>query len=909
MECPAGRLTKGKYIMKKLVLLILSFLIVPVNYLSAFSGGNGTTSDPYQIANMTDFLEFVGAASNSTYVLTANIDFAGTVYTGALIAAFDGTFDGAGHKISNLTINSDDDNIGLFGVLNSGAIVSDLTIDNVTISATGKYVGGLCGRNNGTMQSCSVSGTVTGLALANDNPYDDPAYNIMFPVGGLCGWNNYMIVSCHSAGQVSGVNCVGGLAGISNNGRMESSYSTADVIGLNYIGGLTGYFNNFSYPVNCFASGSVTGNFNVGGLCGGGGDLNATLVSCFASGKVTGISRVGGLCGQYSGVVMNCYATGAVSGSSLVGALVGYNSSGSVRLSYATGRVVCNDNTGGFISGLSIPNRCLFDKETTGISWSDENNSFQLKGLTTAQMQTLSTFTDELWDFDPADGDVADWQYTIGQYPYLSWETRVEVPSVTGLTLSEAMSQLNAAGIQVNVVYFDSDMPAELVAAQDYSGFVNVLTPVKLNVSTGIIKYSGGAGSPVSPYIISSVADLLALGQRPSDYDKCFQLTRDLDLAGQVFAQAVIAPDKVSENSYYDGRYFSGRFDGNGHAIRKFTVSGSSCCALFGSVGATGVIEDLNLSDVIIVATGNYSGVISSCNNGIISNCQVAGSITGFDYVGGLGGDSYGSILDSVFAGSVNGVNYVGGLCGRSTGIARCSASGTVTATKDYVGGLCGYGYGNIISSYSKASVKGRLYVGGFCGQYQPEWQVYELSSKIIDSYATGSVSGHTYVGGCCGSFCQGYIMRCYSSGLVLASSNKGGFIGSYQDGTLSRCFWDVQTSGLANGLGSGISERVIGKTTAELQILATFTASDWDFSATDGDVADWQMREGFSYPHLAWEVAPAGDIAGGWGVDIGDLEALAGDWLGIGISDINADGMTDMLDFAVMAKNWLVMN
>ena len=108
-------------------------------------------------------------------------------------------------------------------------------------------------------------------------------------------------------------------------------------------------------------------------------------------------------------------------------------------------------------------------------------------------------------------------------------------------------------------------------------------------VSTATAKYSGGSGTAQDPYQIATAADLILLGETPTDYDKHFILTADIDLepnlpGRKVFDKAVIAPDTDSVKSGFQGTPFTGVFDGNGHTISRLTIKGGGDVGLFGQL-------------------------------------------------------------------------------------------------------------------------------------------------------------------------------------------------------------------------------------------------------------------------------------------------------------------------------------
>ena len=261
--------------------------------------GTGSKEDPYRISSAADLQEFAELVNdgNTTAcaVLMADITINSNVLgdNGALNgdgsnftqwtpigngSEYTGTFDGAGHTISGLYINSDAKYVGLFGRIGTNGTVKNLTLADSYISG-GTYVGGICGANNGgSITSCSNNGTV------NVN-----GGNVTY-VGGICGVNNG-----------------GSITSCSNNG-------TVNVNGGNvtYVGGICGFndgsITDGSLITTCSNSGTVTGSdgSTVGGICG----YNwGSITNCSNSGTVTGSGKVGGICGYNyeGGTITTCY--------------------------------------------------------------------------------------------------------------------------------------------------------------------------------------------------------------------------------------------------------------------------------------------------------------------------------------------------------------------------------------------------------------------------------------------------------------------------------------------------------------------------------------------------------------------------------------------------------------------------
>ena len=144
--------------------------------------------------------------------------------------------------------------------------------------------------------------------------------------GGVVGQNNGIVESCYNTGTVTGTGTsAGGVVG-ENSGTVENCYNTGKVNGGDYVGGVVG--GNYDTVTDCYNTGKVTGSgISVGGVVGK-SSYGGTVANCYNTGSVSGSSLIGGVVGQNdSGTVANCYNTGTVIGEDYVGGVVGYNSS------------------------------------------------------------------------------------------------------------------------------------------------------------------------------------------------------------------------------------------------------------------------------------------------------------------------------------------------------------------------------------------------------------------------------------------------------------------------------------------------------------------------------------------------------------------------------------------------------
>ena len=406
--------------------------IINTDYPAIIYAGEGTEQAPYELASAEDILCLMYREIDwdKHYVLTADINLSGQNFSHPLIGyitEFSGTFDGNNHVIRNFTI-SVIRYCGMFGRIDTNAVITNLGLEDITVTCLEAHAGILAGGSSGSISNCYSTGTVTGE--------DESSYGI----GGLVGDNHGSIINCYSTGTVTGEDEVGGLVA-SSYGSISNCYSTGTVTGEDEVGGLvasssgsisncystgsvTGSGRNVGGLVgrssgsisNCYSTGVVTGEEYVGGLCGD--NENGIISNCYSMGSVTGENDVGGLVGRSSASISNCYSTGSVTGEDAVGGLVG-ESSASISNCYSLGTVTGSSRVGGLVGdnySCSISN-CFWDVETSGNAYSDGG-----VGLSTAEMQTRTTYTDSGWDFVGETNNGIEDIWIMDGYPVFSWQ-------------------------------------------------------------------------------------------------------------------------------------------------------------------------------------------------------------------------------------------------------------------------------------------------------------------------------------------------------------------------------------------------------------------------------------------------------------------------------------------------------
>ena len=240
--------------------------------------GNGsyTVTSADGLMHVADLVN--GGKTDINITLDKNIDLTGKGWT-PIGTSFDnsykGTFDGGGHTITGLAVTTNDQFVGLFGYLNRAGTVKNVVMEGIQITSNHMFgcTGGVVGYSWGTIENCSVSGSV------------------------------------------SGTDCVGGVVGSQKAGSIIGCSSSATVKGTHYVGGVAG--EKWGTMIACYATGNVTleigspKNLSGGGVVGLNG--GSRVLACYAIGNVnskgssTGNVHIGGLFGDNYTVVTACY--------------------------------------------------------------------------------------------------------------------------------------------------------------------------------------------------------------------------------------------------------------------------------------------------------------------------------------------------------------------------------------------------------------------------------------------------------------------------------------------------------------------------------------------------------------------------------------------------------------------------
>lgn len=902
--------------MKRLLTFAAMFLCCTATMFAQFSGsGSGTESDPYLIFNpvqLNQIRNFLGTTGIPYFKLMADINLTeflenedptlGWQPIGTPSQRSSCTLDGNGKTISGLWINRpNNDYVGLFGY---GGTVMNLTIKDAIV--VGKNRVGIISGEGGTVKNCVVSGDVKGNenvggcsgrggAFSNTISYANvtgttytgglSGYvyggNILNSIvsavikggdytGGICGYNkptsSKNITGCGFFGSIVGKSYVGGICGQEMNVDVNKCFVAADVHSSgDNVGGIIGSCDN-SRITDCYSSGTIIGNIEVGGIVGkvefSGTDHTSYITSCYTTSYISGYDNVGGLCGSVIGrltelktCISNASFINAMSDNDnvKVGRIYGGGSSyniGEMGTNYEN--KACN-KTVIIKSGVAQDN--IIDNIQNGTSIS--KSSLKLK----------ATYVALGWDFTNI------WEIQETEcYPY--FKTQTAPPVITSDVVSGGTS-INGQCVSGSTVTLDIDgVKQQKVSTGNQFSFT--ISPLQaghaVHVSakedgkdpsyyaTETVAYLG-KGTETDPYQVYTASDLTGVYRKGY-----FKLMNDIDLT-----------DYINQFSPTEGWVSIGRegcetihFDGNGHKITGLWCNSTRDNTGLFSCFANGTIKDLTVetaSGKQVKGGANTGILIGKIMNGTIKNCNVKGSVSDGTPVGGMVGLFDGGTISqcqaAITINTTGGTSYIGGLVGETTGgtIDQCVTTGTLTAngTESYVGGLVGKNNATITNCYSTADITSSYNAAG----------IVAYNYGVVDKcFYTGDLYSNNYAAGIIGyNDGENSIVR-----NSVATSNKievtyesqqveqGGGYGQRIIGGLKNnaptpemnnyALKTMQVS--ANGIPQIVYDDIMNgtaKTDTELKQKATYQTLNWDFDNI------WKIDEGIGYPYQTIKV------------------------------------------------------
>ncbi len=743
---------------------------------SIFASGDGSEENPFIISTADQLRAFASSMNDKIdytgkYIkLGDDIDVSGKEWTpiGGSDYLFNGTFDGAGHSISGMSLGSadnaaklDSENIyiGLFGVLGPTSVVKDVKITDIALYTSYKasaFVGGIAG----VMQGSTASGNYTGAVIDN----------------------------CSVAGVIShtsekGNQFVGGLVGMQYKGAIINSSSAINASGvvkagdLAEVGGLVG-LNNRGLVANCWADCTIYGSGNrengnegmavVSGLiaCNAG-----ELANCFVAGNISTEEHstyAGMVSGWITGIgkSYNCwYELG-----STMTLKVGDKNPQVVNPVESIGTKVAsgvNDEGDAYTGGLA-------DK-MTGANGTSANTAAALNSSFSAFPVNITAYglnnnSLRAWIFDSSLklGD------EYGSVTYVQPECEKVVKPEAKLNDGTWYGRDDNKQSVVSIDVKDGEIIKTAVITGDNSGeaYDAAIEKAKYKATYGdfstyfaadVSKFGGGSGTAEDPYIIANESQLRYLSS---------SINSDVNWKGVYFKQTanITLSDEQWQpigwalNAEVNGKQtqicaypFRGNYDGGSYSISGLTIGSENTPADMTTAGMFGVtsgelttnaapdgseqtvaIKNVNLKNIYINVETRYQtyvgGLVGSGQYGIyIDNCTVEGKIISqtsesFNRAGGLAA----SVMRGYVSNSGTDVEIHA-----STDTNNVYAGGFYSMDNRVTTYNC-YSLGNV---YGNSSNNNKVHIGGFVGQAGGiHYNCYAAGSEIVSEKTTSDV-------------------------------------------------------------------------------------------------------------------------------------------------------------------------
>ncbi len=403
---------------------------------------------------------------------------------------FQGVFDGNGYSISGL--NSDGSslntsttvyairNAGLFGTVNSGTTIKNLTVNG---SVKGYGAGIIAAyATNTNFENCYVSGSVTSLSRGGYSS----AGGIVGNIQGGCIDNcrtEYLSLNAQAVGSIVGI--------VSGETTIKNCYNTNSIQSMNTyssygLGGIVGVAEGTCNIINCYNTGNLMGlatngnpsgeytmNGPVGGIVGKGA---TNIVNCYNTGNLSGGS-VGGIIGEGSPTITDCYNAGDISCSSKSGGIVGdWNSS-----AVASDKIVNCYNIGNVENGSCGPiigyTYMSSDNVPNLIKNTYYADSVTLSGTTVNRYGTainLSEMESEMF-YDTLNVNNV-WTYRKNSCPKLYTMVPI-ISEKTNININNTIKKYN---ITTEIGYNEESRSGGTITGSNYDGYIKIVEKVKI---------------------------------------------------------------------------------------------------------------------------------------------------------------------------------------------------------------------------------------------------------------------------------------------------------------------------------------------------------------------------------------------------------------------------------------------
>ena len=774
--------------------------------------GEGTEASPYLIKTLDDLILLSDKVNNNTnydygnsyatyarnylgkfFRLENDIDMGGYRFTpigNKWASYFAGTFDGQGHTLKNLKINTGSAGYAaLFGKCDTLSVIKNLNIDGADVNGTSYYAAAVAGMSLGTVQNCHVTNSTiysTGIgvggvasvaAYISDCSVENTTITALGGIsGGVVGEVDRAISNCYAsavtinAGAIADGYPVGGVAGELYHSNVFDTPTTAT--DLYFAGSVNGAYNR-------------TSNMEVGGVIGLA--YRSTVTRCYNTGSVAGYdsqAHVGGVVGRLSGSLLKeSYNVGRVSSHSsrMTGGIVGMVTQATNPV---TGIMEESSVEEAYTAGQIDAETYRYDKqnevrETLGTIQEGTNPTLRAiffdKQITDFTSLQYGVLTSELTAAAGPEGFTAgNWVFAEGFYPRLKDMDDTEVAKFSASavimksdnSLSKLIddAKLNALGnttfalLKEGNVYADgynmSVVDDQLVVNGNFGAdtlfIINGNNSRYLLLKASPIRLDG-EGSESNPFLIKTKEDLILLSDISTNLqmyfpETFFKFANDIDLEYDERFNGLCAD---ADDAHCQ---FEGTIDGDGYTIHRMklgnvyweegeepedhfgdgtgtpdTNKSKGWIGFLGRLGVEGVLKNLNIAADCDLKVWATAGAFVGANYGKIINCRNYADVTAIScWIGGIAGSNENGAL-----------------------IDSCYNEGTVISGYMNAGGITGRSYGVIRNSMNVGMVKveplanfGRNYwsAGGISGS--GDGTLYENVINAGTVTATGSRVG-----------------------------------------------------------------------------------------------------------------------------------------------------------------------
>ena len=804
---------------------------------AAFSG-SGTEDDPYLISSKDDFITLDEAISDygqyfkgDFFKQTCDIDFQnstdfqGVGRGGYTSVVFNGTYDGGGYEIQNLTIDeiafdsngapsssSSDVAIALFGFIGEYGTVKNLTIASNCDFKAYSYAGSIAVGNYGTITGCknfapvsvasTYAGGITSLNYAGGTV--DECYNA-----------GSVATSYRYAGGITAYNA-GTIAGSQNNGNVtgDSIYTSWSDGKQIYIAGIAGY---------CIGGCQVSGNINAGNVFGGYyvGGIMGSITASEVTGNINyGVVEYDDQTSIYRGSILG----GAASSTSTVAenyydSQIGYYGAAASKASTGMSGVT----TGTLTSGTAL-----------------DGLDAQAIDFTAGLYPVIAAFKDDsaavacrkmvvkFADADAANDIVADatlyqasdltWTLTSGEYFEISADT-LRVKDISGTT-SLRDTLIATVGTYQKIIPLLA-MPSVFDGLGTESDPFQIKTPEDMLMLAEITNNEGFSYNgryfkvmndidfdtltyvPVGTGSASFNGNFNGNGMKFKNVNNVYESTSDtyLGLFGTFDTDAELY-DLTLESGTITGYRYIGGFAGNVYGkiynctnyATVTTAKSTGCGGIAAYVKDGGLVQNCTNYGTVSAMTGYNGGIAYTVENGgVIDSCINEADLTSESTIqAGIAAYSAGTVKNCVNRGAITGAGTVGGIVASSkTGdsILYCHNEGAIVSTSTYTGGIVGLNGSSQYDLYvegcwNEGTVTGKGYLGGVAGRLY-------AGAVVVDCYNSGAITNtsSSYTGGVIGhqAYTSGYeskAINCYNTGAITAVGNYvGGVIGHNASG------------------------------------------------------------------------------------------------------------------------------